>query len=37
MCELNRVLARWESSARWAPGDESFDPLEVLGREAPPS
>ena len=36
MCELNRVLARWESGARWAPGDESFDPLEVLGREAPP-
>jgi hypothetical protein len=35
MCELNRILARWESAARWAPGDESFDPLEVLAREAP--
>jgi hypothetical protein len=35
--ELNRVLARLESSAAWAPGDESFDALEVLLREAPPS
>ncbi len=35
LCELNRALARWESSARWAPGDESFDPLEVLVREGP--
>jgi len=35
LSELNRVLARWDVSARWERGDESFDPLEVLTREAP--